>query len=108
MNIKTIVNEKGIMTELAVAFNADASAIDYIIKNGEAAVQYLNDVLNNTNGINHPPLKPVWSFALNAWQEMATAAELEAAYPKAAPQPPSVNERLNAAESALLALMGGV
>ncbi len=101
MTVKTIVDVQGHMVELCVLENDEGVLLGYNLKDGEHAVDYLNDAVTVTNDYRHPPLKPRWDGT--AWTDEATAAELEAAFPPAAPSRGDVvNDRLDALESLLV------
>ncbi len=99
--MKTIVDANGYMVELCVQQGEAGKLPGYNLRDGEQAVDYLNDALIVTNGVTHTPLKPRWSNG--AWTDEATATELAAAFPPAEPAPGDVvNDRLDALESLIV------
>lgn len=90
--MKTIIDKQGDIVEICVIKKDDGGFTDYELKEGERAVDYLNDCQTVTNGVSHPPLKPKWEG--EKWIETATTEELQTAYP-AQPTPPlTIDEKI--------------
>jgi hypothetical protein len=93
--MKTVVDKKGNMVELAVVANGEAIE-RYCLSEGYILVDYLNDTRIETNGVIHPPVKPRWDFVQAKWVDDATQNEIQGMYPPAPVAPLTADEQLRA------------